>query len=55
VKRWQKVAAGVVGSLLVILFAELMVVSRSQAQALVTHPNRRAPGDRGPERLLFIG
>ena len=37
-KRWQKVAAGVVGSVLVILFAGLMIVSRSQALDLVTHP-----------------
>ncbi len=36
-KRWQKVAAGMFGSVLVILFAGLMVVSRSQALDLVTH------------------
>ena len=37
-KRWKKVAAGVAGSVLVILFVGLMVVSRSQAIDLVTNP-----------------
>ncbi len=37
-KRWQKVAGTVVGSVLVILFVGLMVVSRSQAHDLVTNP-----------------
>ncbi len=37
-KRWQRVAARVAGSVLVILFVGLMVVSRSQALDLVTHP-----------------
>jgi fermentation-respiration switch protein FrsA (DUF1100 family) len=38
VKRWQKVAVGVAGSVLVILIAGLMTVSRSLARDLVTNP-----------------
>ena len=37
-KRWQKVAAGVAGFVLVILFAGLMVVGRSLAHDFVTSP-----------------
>ena len=37
-KRWQKIAARVAGSVLVVLFVGLMVVSRSQALDLITHP-----------------
>jgi len=48
-KRWQKVAVGVVGSVLVILFVGLMVVSRSQALDLVTYPiGERQAIDRTP-------
>ena len=70
-KRWLKVAVGVVGAVLVILFTGLMVVSRSQAHDLVTHPigEREAidqtPADFGltyqdvsvttPDGLMLVG
>ncbi len=37
-KRWQNVAVWAGGSILIILFVGLMVMSRSQALDLVTHP-----------------
>jgi fermentation-respiration switch protein FrsA (DUF1100 family) len=49
VKRWQKVAVGVVGLILVVLFAGLMIVSRSEALDLVTHSmDERDPIDQTP-------
>jgi fermentation-respiration switch protein FrsA (DUF1100 family) len=48
-KRWQKVALGAPGSVLVILFVGLMVVSRSQALDLVTNSiGERALIDQNP-------
>lgn len=48
-KRWQKLTAAAVGGLLVIGVAGLMVVSRSQAHELVTHPQTaRAQIDQTP-------
>lgn len=48
-KKWQKLTATAVGGLLVIGLAGLMVVSRSQAHELVTHPrSARAQIDETP-------
>lgn len=48
-KRWQKVAVGVVGLVLVMLFAGFMLVSRSQAHDLVSNPIGEREGlDKNP-------
>ncbi len=47
--RWQRVAVGVAGSVLVILFVGMMVVSRLQALALITNPiGARSAIDKSP-------